>query len=113
MRYSQHDDSPRDAGQLPSGVIFARGTGDLSSVPSHAPTPVDASCMIFSSQRLSISAVLSMSGVIRAPSTLEEDLAAMISKGLRKRSGPTADAPLSNGVASRVRLRVAGMPRSL
>ena len=39
MRYSQHDDSPWDAGQLPSRVIFARGTGDLFFVRSHAPTP--------------------------------------------------------------------------
>jgi len=35
---SQHDDQPGDARQLPSGVIPARGTGDPSSVQSHAPT---------------------------------------------------------------------------
>ena len=35
----QHDDQSRDARQLSSGVIPSRGTGDLSSAPSHAPTP--------------------------------------------------------------------------
>ena len=34
----QHDDQSRDARQLPSGVILARGTEDLSSTQSHAPT---------------------------------------------------------------------------
>jgi len=34
-----HDDPLRDARHLPSRVIPARGTGDLSSVRSNAPTP--------------------------------------------------------------------------
>ena len=41
MQDSQHDDHPGDARQLPSGVIPARGTGDPSSVQSHAPTQLD------------------------------------------------------------------------
>jgi len=36
---SSTDDPPRDARQLPSGVIPARGTGDLLSFRSHAPAP--------------------------------------------------------------------------
>ncbi len=35
----QHDDPPRDARQLPSGVILSRGPGNLGSAPSHATTP--------------------------------------------------------------------------
>ncbi len=35
----QHDDPSRDARQLPSDVIPARGTGDLSSARSRAPRP--------------------------------------------------------------------------
>ncbi len=42
MEGSQHDELSRDARQLPSGVILARGTGDLRSVPSHATTPEEA-----------------------------------------------------------------------
>ena len=34
-----HDDPAGDAGQLPSGLIPARGTGNLFSFRSHAPAP--------------------------------------------------------------------------
>ena len=40
MQNPQHDDPPRDARQLPNGVILVRGKGVLSSAPSHAPTPL-------------------------------------------------------------------------
>ena len=35
-----HDDPAGDAGQLQSGLIPARGTGDLFSFRSHAPAPI-------------------------------------------------------------------------
>ncbi len=47
------------------------------------------------------------------PSTLAEDVAAMISEGRRKRSGQTDHTPLSDDGVSRARLLVAGMRRSL
>jgi hypothetical protein len=37
---SQHDAPSRNARQLRCGVIPLAGTGDLSSAPSHAPTPL-------------------------------------------------------------------------
>ena len=47
MPDSQHDDPPRDARQLPSGLIPAPGTGDLSSVLSHAPTHLKIGDVVF------------------------------------------------------------------